>query len=419
MQNNRRVVITGLGALAPVGNNVPDIWKALLAGESGVAPITQFDASEYPIRIAGEVKGFNPEEYIDAKEARHMDRSVQLALASTKQALADARLEITEDIADRTGVVFGTGGGGFGSLLAQQKVMEEKGIRRVSPHLMPNFLPDSSSGHVAIATGARGPNMAVVSACATGGHAVGESMEIIRRDDADIMIAGGTEAGIYPIIVAGFISMRALADDPDPRAASKPFDARRNGFVLSEGTAVMILEELEHARRRGAHVYAEVVGYGSTNDAYHPTAPRPDGAEAARAMRRALSDGTVDPVEVDYVNAHGSSTPLGDRAEAVALRAVFGDRLAAIPVSGTKPLYGHPLGASGAIEAAIVCLVLASGERPAAINFVASEPGTPEAGLDLVGTNAHAPAGPPHVALSNSFGFGGINASLVFRRCES
>ena len=411
MHNNRRVVITGLGALAPVGNNVADIWNALLAGESGVGPITRFDTTDYAIKIAGEVKDFDPEAYIDPKEARHMDRSVHFALAATQQALADARLEITEEEADRAGVIFGTGGGGVGLLLAQQGVLAERGVRRVSPHLLPNFLPDSSSGHVAIATGARGPNMAVVSACATGGHAVGESMETIRRDDADIMIAGGTESSIHPIIMAGFINMRALADDPDPRAASKPFDARRDGFVLSEGAAVLILEELEHARRRGAHIYAEVVGYGSTNDAYHMAAQLETGMGAARTMQRALAKAGIAPDEVDYINAHGTGTPLNDRVETLAIKRVFGDVAHSVAISSTKSMTGHMMGSAGTFEAMVCALAIRDRKIPPTINLEVPDP---ECDLDYTPLKAREMQ--VDVALSNSIGLGGHNSSLVLKR---
>jgi beta-ketoacyl-acyl-carrier-protein synthase II len=411
MQNNRRVVITGLGALAPVGNTVPDIWKALLEGESGVGPITLFDTTDYAIRIAGEVKNFDPEQYIDPKEARHMDRSVHFALAATQQALADARLEITEDLADRAGVVFGTGGGGMGTLLSQQKVLEERGVRRVSPHLIPNFLADSASGQVAIATGARGPNMAVVSACATGGHAIGEAMETIRRDDADVMIAGGTEASLQPIIMAGFINMRALADDPDPRAASKPFDARRSGFVLSEGAAVLVLEELNHARRRGAQIYAEVVGYGSTNDAYHMAAQLETGLGAARTMQRALAKAGIAPDEVDYINAHGTGTPLNDRVETLAIKHVFGDAARSVAISSTKSMIGHMMGAAGTIEAMVCALAIRDRVIPPTINLEVPDP---ECDLDYTPNKARNLQ--VDIALSNSIGLGGHNSSIVLKR---
>lgn len=411
MQNNRRVVITGLGALAPVGNNVPDIWKALLSGESGVAPISLFDTSDFAIKIAGEVKGFDPEQYIDPKEARHMDRSVQFALAATQQALADARLEIPEELADRVGIYLGTGGGGLGTVLAQQKVLEERGARRVSPHLIPNFLADSASGQVAIATGARGPNMAVVSACATGGHAVGEAMETIKRDDADVMIAGGTEASIQPLILAGFINMRALADDPDPRAASKPFDARRSGFVLAEGVAVLVLEELNHARRRGAQIYAEVVGYGSTNDAYHMASQLETGMGAARTMQRALAKAGIAPDEVDYINAHGTGTPLNDRVETLAIKHVFGEAARSVAISSTKSMTGHMMGSAGSFEAMVCALAIRDRVIPPTINLEVPDP---ECDLDYT----------PHkarnlqvdVALSNSIGLGGHNSTIILKR---
>src|SRR5438046_1466162 len=321
----RRVVVTGIGAVTPVGNTAPETWRNLLAGKSGIGRITLFDASDYAINIAGEVKNFSPEGIIDPKEARHMDRAVQFAVVATKEALQDAKLDISEENADNVGIVFGTGVGGIGTLLQQQAILEERGPRRVSPFFLPNFLPDSASGQVAIAVGAQGPNMVVVSACATGGHAVGEAMETIRRGDADVMIAGGTEAVILPIIVAGFINMRALGDDPNPTKASKPFDARREGFILSEGAAIVILEELEHAQARGANIYAEVVGYGSTNDAYHMAAQLESGAGAARTMQRALRKAGISPDQVDYINAHGTGTPLNDKVETLAIKNVFGD----------------------------------------------------------------------------------------------
>ena len=411
MHNNRRVVITGVGALSPVGNSVPDIWEALLAGKSGIAPITFFDTSNLAVGIAGEVKGFDPEAYIDPKDARHMDRSVHFALAATKEAMADARLEITEDIADRAGIVFGTGGGGMGSLIDQQHVMEERGVRRVSPHLIPNFLPDASSGYVAIATGARGPNMAVVSACATGGHAIGEAMETIRRDDADIMIAGGTESSLHPIIMAGFINMRALADDPDPRRASKPFDARRSGFVLSEGSAVLVLEELSHARRRGARIYAEVAGYGSTNDAFHMAAQLETGMGAARTMQRALAKAGIAPDEVDYINAHGTGTPLNDRVETLAIKQVLGDAAYSVAISSTKSMTGHMMGAAGTLEAIVCALAIRDGVIPPTINLEVPDPD-----CDLDYTPGEARPVQIDVALSNSIGLGGHNSSLVLKR---
>jgi 3-oxoacyl-[acyl-carrier-protein] synthase II len=294
------------------------------------------------------------------------------------------------------------------------------GLRAVDPALALAVFGGAGATALAMDLDVRGPAVGNANSCASGAIAIGEAFRPVRSGETDVALAGGAEAPLAPLTFGAFTAIRAMSTrNAEPAAACRPFDAARDGFVMGEGAAVLVLEELGHALGRDARIYAEVCGYGSTNDAYHPTAPRPDGAEAARAMRRALVDGGVDAAEVDYVNAHGSSTPLGDRAEAVALREVFGERLAKLPVSGTKPLYGHPLGASGAIEAAIVCLALAAGERPPSINFVASEPGTPEASLDLVGTNGHAPGGAPRVALSNSFGFGGINASLVVRRWDA
>jgi 3-oxoacyl-[acyl-carrier-protein] synthase II len=410
--NQRRVVITGLGAVAPVGNTVPEIWENLLAGKSGLGRITLFDASEYSIQVAGEVKDFVPtEEDIDPKEARHMDRSVQFAIVASKQALRDAKLDISEEEADNTGIIFGTGAAGVGTLITQQKVLEERGPRRVSPHFLPNFLADSASGQVAIAVGAKGPNMAVVSACATGGHAVGEAMETIRRGDADVMIAGGTEAVIVPVIVAGFINMRALSDDPNPDTASKPFDARRSGFVLSEGSAVLVLEELEHARARGAHVYAEVVGYGSTNDAYHMAAQLESGAGAARTMQRALNKAGVAPDEVDYINAHGTGTPLNDRVETLAIKNVFGDAAYDIAISSTKSMTGHMMGAAGALETMVCALAIRDNKIPPTINLEVPDPD-----CDLNYTPNKARSLQVDVALSNSIGLGGHNSSIILKR---
>ncbi len=409
----RRVAITGLGAVTPVGNTVEDTWRNLLAGVSGVGRITLFDPSDYAVQIAGEVRGFEPGEYIDPKEARHMDRSVQFAIAAAKQALRDAGLELTEENADETGIIFGTGAGGVGTLLAQQATLEERGPRRVSPHFLPNFLPDTASGQVAIAVGARGPNMAVVSACATGGHAVGEAMETILRGDAEVMLAGGTEAVIVPVIMAGFINMRALGDDPNPTRASKPFDARRSGFILSEGAAVLILEELEHARRRGAHVYAEVAGYGSTNDAFHMAAQLETGEGAARTMRRALQKAHLQPEDVDYINAHGTSTPLNDRVETLAIKKVFGPHAYEVAISSTKSMTGHMMGAAGALEAIVCALAIRDNCIPPTINLEAPDPD-----CDLDYTPGAARKLKVDVAMSNSFGLGGHNSCIVLRRVE-
>src|SRR5919197_270119 len=370
----RRVVITGMGAVTPVGNNAPENWRNLLGGVSGVSRITLFDPSQFAIQIAGEVKGFSPEGVIDPKEVRHMDRSVQFAVVAAKEALQDAKLDINEENADDVGIVLGTGAGGVSLLLEQQEILEQRGPRRVSPFFLPNMLADSGSGQVAIAVGEKGPNMAVVSACATGGHAVGEAMETIKRGDAEAMIAGGTEAVIVPVILAGFINMRALADDPDPTKASKPFDARRDGFVLSEGAAVLVLEELEHALARGAPIYAEVAGYGSTNDAYHMAAQLESGAGAARTMQRALRKAGISPDQVDYINAHGTGTPLNDKVETLAIKNVFGDAARKVVISSTKSMTGHMMGASGALEAMVCALAIRDNRIPPTINLEVPDP---------------------------------------------
>jgi 3-oxoacyl-[acyl-carrier-protein] synthase II len=409
----RRVVVTGMGAVTPVGNSVGESWRSLLAGKSGVGPITLFDASDYAVQIAGEVKGFSSEGVIDPKDVRHMDRSVQFAVVATKEALADAQLDITDENADDIGIVLGTGAGGVGTLLQQQQVLEERGPRRVSPFFLPNFLADSASGQVAIAVGAKGPNMAVVSACATGGHAVGEAMETIRRGDADAMIAGGTEAVIVPVIMAGFINMRALGNDADPTKASKPFDARREGFVLSEGSAILVLEELEHAVKRGAKIYAEVIGYGSTNDAYHMAAQLESGAGAARTMERAIRKAGIEPGEVDYINAHGTGTPLNDKVETLAIKNVFGDAARKVAISSTKSMTGHMMGAAGALEAIVCALAIRDGVIPPTINLEVPDP---ECDLDYTPHKARELK--VDVALSNSIGLGGHNSCVILRRAD-
>ncbi len=335
------------------------------------------------------------------------------AIAAARQAVEDARLEITEESSHDVGIILGTGAAGLGTALAQQKVLEERGPRRVSPHFIPNFLPDSASGQVAIAVGARGPNMAVVSACATGGHAIGEAMETIRRGDANVMLAGGTEAIIIPVIVAGFINMRALSDDPNPETASKPFDIRRSGFVLSEGSAVLVLEDLEHAQKRGATIYAEVVGYGSTNDAYHMAAQLESGAGAARTMQRALNKAGIAPDEVDYINAHGTGTPLNDRVETLAIKKVFGDAARRVAISSTKSMTGHMMGAAGALEGIVCALAIRDNIIPPTINL---EQPDPDCDLDYTPNKARRMQ--VDVALSNSIGLGGHNSCVVLRRVQ-
>jgi len=411
----RRVVVTGLGAVTPVGNTVADTWSNLLAGCSGIDRLTLFDPSAFSVQIGGEVKKFKPEALIPSKELRHMDRSAKFALVAAKEAVADARLEMQEVCADRVGIVFGTAAGGVERVLSQQQILLERGPDRVSPMFLPHFLPDSASGLVAIALGAEGPNMAVASACATGSHAVGEAFRTILHDDADVMVAGGTEASILPVIFAGFINMKALsARNDEPRRASRPFDAERDGFVISEGSAVLVLEELAHAQRRAARIYCEVAGYGSGNDAFHMVQPRDHGAGAAKVMRAALRDALrisgVAPEDVGYINAHGTSTPYNDRFETAAIKEVFGPHARQLAVSSTKSMTGHMFGAAGAVEALVCAKALETGWLPPTINY---EHPDPECDLDYVPNKAR--PWQPTAAMSNSFGLGGHNATVIMR----
>jgi beta-ketoacyl-acyl-carrier-protein synthase II len=403
-----RVVVTGIGALTPVGLDAPSTWANLLEGQSGVARITLFDPSPYPIQIAGEVKGFNPEEHFDRKELRHLDRNVQLAVVAARQAARDAQLRAD---GDAVGVIFGSAAGGAGTLIEQVKILEERGYRKLSPYFLPHMLADSASGQIAIDLGLRGPNMAIVSACATGGHALGEAWETIRRGDAEAAVAGGCEGSVLPIFLGGFIAMRALAEHPDPTKASRPFDAARNGFVLAEGAAALVLERLDRAQARGAKIYAEMVGYGSSNDAFHMAAPREGGTGPAACMRMALRKADLPPEEVDYVNAHGTGTPLNDKFETVALKDVFGAHAKSLLVSSTKSMTGHMMGAAGATEAMVCVLALRDQVVPPTINLDTPDP---ECDLDYVPHQARKAA--VEVALSNSMGLGGHNSSVVFRR---
>jgi 3-oxoacyl-[acyl-carrier-protein] synthase II len=411
----RRVVVTGLGAVTPVGNTVADTWSNLLAGCSGIDRLTLFDTSAFSVQIGGEVKNFQPETLIPSKELRHMDRSAKFALVASKEAVADAALDMRAECADRVGIVFGTAAGGVERVLTQQQILLERGPDRVSPMFLPHFLPDSASGLVAIALGAEGPNMAVASACATGSHAVGEGFKTIVRDDADVVVAGGTEASILPVIFAGFINMKALSGRNDePRKASRPFDAERDGFVISEGSAVLVLEEMEHARGRGARMYCEVVGYGSGNDAFHMVQPKDQGAGAAKVMRAALRDAArssgLVPDDIGYINAHGTSTPYNDRFETAAIKDVFGPHARQLAVSSTKSMTGHMFGAAGALEALACAKALETGWLPPTINY---EHPDPECDLDYVPNKAR--RWQPSAAMSNSFGLGGHNATVVMR----
>ncbi len=409
---SNRVVITGLGLVTPVGNDVATSWDALVAGRSGVGLITLFDASEYPARIAAEVRGFDPVALFGRREARRMDRFVQFAMASAGQALDDAGLIVAGDNAHRIGVVIGSGIGGIISLLDQAEVMRTRGPQRVSPFLIPMMLVDTASGQVAIAHGLKGPNFSVISACATGANAIGEAAEVIRRGAADVMLAGGSEACIVPLALAGFAVMQAVSTRNDePERACRPFDATRDGFVMGEGAGVVVLESEVHARARSAKIYAELVGYGATSDAYHITAPDETGDGAARAMQAALDQASLAPEQIGYLNAHGTSTMLNDKGETAAIKTVFGDHAYQLPVSSTKSMTGHLLGAAGAVEAIFSVLVLAEGILPPTINY---EHPDPECDLDYVPNEARRVS--VDYAMSNSFGFGGHNASLIMKR---
>ncbi|GAC1324472.1 MAG: beta-ketoacyl-ACP synthase II [Chloroflexota bacterium] len=408
----RRVVVTGMGCISPLGNDVATTWGGLIEGRSGVGPITLFDPSRLNVRIAGEVKGFEPTLTLDRKEARRMDRFQQMAYAASVEAMHGARFEISQDIAERVGVLVGSGIGGITCLSDGFKVLFERGPNRISPFLITQMLIDLAPGLISILLGAKGPNFATVSACSTSANAIGEAAALIRRGQADAMIAGGSEAGIVEISLAAFGNMRALSSRNDePERASRPWDADRDGFVLAEGAGMVVLEELEFARARSAPLLAELVGYGVTSDASHITEPSAGGEGAARAMRQALESAGLQPGDVDYLNAHGTSTPAGDRAESLAIKSVFGAHAGTLPVSSTKSMTGHLLGAAGALESIICIKAMQEGCVPPTINYESRDP---DCDLDYVPNRAR-PAG-VKVALNNSFGFGGHNVSLVFRQ---
>ena len=410
----KRIVVTGLGVIGPLGNDVEIFWHGLLAGKSGVEYISHYDTSEHKTKFAANVKGFDAVALFGAREARHIDRFAQFALAAAMQAVQDSGLEITDDNRDRIGCVIGSGIGGISTIYEQVLVFCDRGPSRVSPFLVPMMIPDTAGGMVAIHLGVRGPNMAVVTACATGTNAVGEAAEIIRRGQADVMLAGGSEAGIIPLAMAGLNSMTALSTrNDDPQGASRPFDLNRDGFVMGEGAGVLVLESLEHALARRARILAEVLGYGSTNDAYHISAPAENGVGAARCMQMALENAGLALEDIDYINAHGTSTLLNDKSETAAIKAVYGDLAYRIPISSTKSMTGHLLGASGAIEALVCVKVLQDGILPPTINY---ETPDPDCDLDYVPNQAR-PAEVSKV-MSNSFGFGGHNASIILGKLE-
>jgi 3-oxoacyl-[acyl-carrier-protein] synthase II len=414
--SGRRVVITGTGLITAVGNDVRSTWESLLAGRSGAAPITLFDASRHDVRFACEVKDFDPSEYLDRKEVKRTDRFLQFALATAQQAVAEAGIEqvLRDESPDRTGVIVGSGIGGLATLEEQHIRMLERGPDRVSPFFIPMFIADMAAGLISMRYGVRGPNYCTVSACASSAHAVGLAFRSIRTGEADVMIAGGTEATITPLCVAGFSSMKALSTRNDaPEKASRPFDAGRDGFVLGEGSGMLIMESLEHARARGATILAELRGFGQSADAYHMTAPAPEGAGAQVAMRDALADAGLEPADVDYINAHGTSTPANDATETVAIKKVFGERAYEVVVGSTKSMTGHSLGAAGAVETVISTLVCREGLIPPTINF---EEADPECDLDY--GHRGVTERPVRAALSNSFGFGGHNVALAIGRWD-
>lgn len=408
----KRVVVTGMGCVSPVGNTVDETWQALLAGKSGAANITLFDASEHKTQFAAEVKGFDGVNLFGVREARKMDRFTQFAMAATLEALEQAKFSIEESNRDRVGVLIGSGIGGIGTLLEQVEVMRERGPGRVSPFLIPMMISDSAAGMIAIRLGARGLNLALATACASGSNAIGEAAEVIRRGTADVMLAGASEAAIVPVAMAGMNVMTALSTrNEDPEHASRPFDKNRDGFLMGEGTGMVVLESLEHAKERGANILGELSGYGTTDDAYHLSAPAENGAGAALSMQHALDDAGLTAIDIGYINAHGTSTPLNDKSETAAIKTVFGEQAYKVPVSSTKSMTGHLLGASGALEAIICTRVFQDNMLPGTINY---ETPDPECDLDYV-PNQPRKAAPDHI-MSNSFGFGGHNATLVFSR---
>ena len=410
--NNRRVVITGLGCVTPVGNDKDEFWKNIKSGVSGIDIITKFDASTYQTQIAGEVKNFDPEQFISKKEVKRIDRFTQYAIASAKMAVEDSKLDLEKVDQYRFGVIIGSGIGGVETIETQHKILLEKGNKRVSPFFVPMMIGNMAAGQVSIFLGAKGPNTNVCTACASGTHSIGDAFKIIQRGDADLMVSGGSEAAVTGLAFSGFCNMKSISvRNDDPKTASRPFDKDRDGFVMGEGAGVLILEELEHALNRDAKIYAEVVGYGSTADAYHITTPAENGEGAARSMQMAIDDGNIDINEIDYINAHGTSTPYNDKFETMAIKNVFGDKAHDLCVSSTKSMTGHLLGASGAIEAVVCALSIDEGFIPPTINLVNQEE---ELDLDYVANVGREKE--VKYALSNSLGFGGHNATLAFKK---
>ena len=409
----RRVVVTGIGAVSPLGNDAHTTWENVLAGKSGIGPLTRLNADDFPAKVAGELKDFDIEAYVDRKEARKMDRFTHYAIAASVMAVEDAKLEINDTNATRVGVWIGSGIGGLETLETQHEIFLNRGPKRVSPFFVPMMIPDMAAGQVSIKIGAKGINSCTVTACATGTNSIGDAFKVIQRGDADVMITGGTEAPITKMAVAGFCANTALTTNPDPNTACRPFDANRDGFVLSEGAGVIVLEELEHALNRGATIYAEIAGYGATGDAFHITAPAPGGEGGARAMRIAIEDAGLTPEDIQYINAHGTSTPYNDKYETAAIKEVFGDYAYKVAVSSTKSMTGHLLGAAGGIEAIFTALSIRDGIIPPTIHI---ETPDPECDLDYVPNEAR--KADVKAAISNSLGFGGHNATILFKKYE-
>ncbi len=408
----RRVVITGVGLVIPVGIGTGTAWKNVCEGRSGIGPLTRFDSNGFETKIAGEVKGFNPEAYIEKKEIKKTDLFVQYALAATKEALEDAQLKIAPENCERIGVIVGTGLGGLPTLEKYHQILLERGPSRISPFFIPMLIANLASGHIAIQFGAKGPNICLVTACATGAHCIGDAFRAIVYGDAEVIIAGGTEANITPLTVGGFNAMKALSTrNGEPEKACRPFEKNRDGFVVAEGAGILIVEELEFALKRGAKIYGELIGYGYTGDAYHITAPPPDGEGAARCMRMAIKDAGLRPEDIEYINAHGTSTPLNDLTETRAIKTVFGEHAKKLAISATKSMTGHLLGAAGSTEAIFTLLAIRDSILPPTINYEVPDP---ECDLDYVPNVARRQ--PLTVAMSNAFGFGGTNATLIFRK---
>ena len=409
---SNRVIITGMGIISPLGTGKDEYWKSLIQGKSGISRITRFDVTDYPTKIAGEVNDFDPNDYMDKKEARRMDRFTQFAVAAASLSLEDSGLDLDREDLDRVGVILGTGIGGTETFEEQHRVLLEKGPNRVSPFFVPMMIGNMGAGQISIQFGLCGPNLTIVNACASSANAVGEAFKLLQRGGADIVLSGGAEAAITPMSTAGFCSMKAMSTNNDvPEKASRPFDAQRDGFVMGEGGGVLILETLEHAQARDAHIYAEVVGYGCTDDAYHITAPVPEGVGARKAMEGALKDAGLQPHEVDYINAHGTSTPANDKGETQAIKHLFREHAYSLAISSTKSMTGHLLGASGAIEVMAAALTIEKGIIPPTINY---ENPDPDCDLDYVPNNSREQS--VEIALSNSFGFGGHNATVALRK---